>query len=134
MNIFKTFTLKWWEAAIFKLSLLSLGILLGSTWPDIFAPWRGVLLVIFALSTLFLCRGAWEMVKTWLAWGSMSLHRTQWGGMRAYEAEWRGVFLVEKPGDEGRTGNCRNFPRSPSVKKCQKNQLECAVREHNWRQ
>jgi len=60
MNIFKSFTFKWWEAGIFKLSLLSLGILLGSTWPDIFGPWRSVLLAIFVVSTLYVTLAWWR--------------------------------------------------------------------------
>ena len=28
MNIFKDFTLKWWQAGIFKIALLSLGIIM----------------------------------------------------------------------------------------------------------
>ncbi len=39
MNILKDFTLKWWQAGIFKIALLSLGIIIGSTWPELFRGW-----------------------------------------------------------------------------------------------
>jgi hypothetical protein len=32
MNIFKTFTLKWWQAGLFKLGMLALGIAIGTYW------------------------------------------------------------------------------------------------------
>jgi len=51
MNIFKTFTLRWWQAGVLKISLLSLGIIIGATWSDILYPWRMVLLLVFVLST-----------------------------------------------------------------------------------
>lgn len=60
MNIFKSFTLKWWEAGIFKASLISLGIIIGSTWPEIFSPLRAALLVIFAVLTSYICWIWWK--------------------------------------------------------------------------
>ncbi|MGA7494619.1 MAG: hypothetical protein WB930_15985 [Syntrophobacteraceae bacterium] len=50
MNIFKDFTLKWWQAGIFKTVPLSLGIVIGSTWPALFKGWTPFLFVIFLIS------------------------------------------------------------------------------------
>ena len=50
MNIFKTFTLTWWQAGLFKIALVSLGIVLGATWSKIFAPWRAALLAVYAVA------------------------------------------------------------------------------------
>ena len=50
MNIFKDFTFKWWQAAIFKIALLSLGIVIGSTWPEFFKGWAPFLLLLFLIS------------------------------------------------------------------------------------
>jgi len=50
MNIFKDFTLKWWQAGIFKIALLSLGIIIGSTWPELFKGWTSLLFLIFLIS------------------------------------------------------------------------------------
>ena len=60
MRILKSFTLKWWETGLFKLSLLSLGLLLGSTWPDLFSPWRPALCVAFVLSTVYVSWVWWK--------------------------------------------------------------------------
>ena len=59
MNILKNFTFKWWQAAVFKLSLLSLGVLIGSAWPGIFEAWRAELLLAFVASTIYV---------TWVWW------------------------------------------------------------------
>ena len=32
MNLFKTFTMKWWQAGLFKIGLLALGIAVGAYW------------------------------------------------------------------------------------------------------
>ena len=53
MNIFKDFTLKWWQAGIFKLALLSLGITIGSTWPELFRGWTTLLLLVFLVSVAY---------------------------------------------------------------------------------
>jgi hypothetical protein len=60
MNLFKTFTLKWWQAGIFKVMLLSLGIVIAATWPGIFYAWRPELLVIFLLSVCYICWVWWK--------------------------------------------------------------------------
>lgn len=39
MNIFKTFTLKWWQGSLFKISMISAGVAIGSTWPYLFNRW-----------------------------------------------------------------------------------------------
>jgi len=59
MNIFKTFTLKWWQGALFKWSIFALGILIGATWPGLFIAWRAVLLIVFIVPGIYV---------TWLWW------------------------------------------------------------------
>ena len=59
MNIFKSFTLKWWQTGLFKWSILALGIVIGSTWADLFYEWRTVLLLLFLIPGLYI---------TWI-WG-----------------------------------------------------------------
>ena len=59
MNLFKSFTMTWWQVGIFKALLLSLGIVLGSTWPELFSPLRAVFLGIFVAATLYI---------TWIWW------------------------------------------------------------------
>ena len=47
MKVLKSFTLKWWQGGMFKAAMISLGIVIGLTWPDFFAQWRLVLLGLF---------------------------------------------------------------------------------------
>jgi hypothetical protein len=46
MNIFKTFTLKWWQGGIFKLGMWALGIAVGAYWHNIFAGFLAALVAI----------------------------------------------------------------------------------------
>jgi hypothetical protein len=49
MNLLKSGTLTWWQVGILKISLLSLGIAIGSTWPEIFKT-HAYLLVSIAIA------------------------------------------------------------------------------------
>jgi len=60
MGIFKSFTLNWWQAGLFKLSVISLGIIIGSTWANIFKARRPFLLLTSALPGLYLLSVWWK--------------------------------------------------------------------------
>jgi hypothetical protein len=60
MNIFKDFTLKWWQVGIFKAALLSLGIIIGSTWPELFQGWTTLLLLVFLVSVAYVTSIWWR--------------------------------------------------------------------------
>jgi hypothetical protein len=60
MNIFKSFTLKWWQAGLFKWSLVSLGIIVGATWPDVFNPMRIPLLILVFVPGIYLTCVWWK--------------------------------------------------------------------------
>ncbi|MEI6351675.1 MAG: hypothetical protein WCP06_11290 [Verrucomicrobiota bacterium] len=62
MDLFKSFTMTWWQVGIFKTLLLCLGIVLGATWPEIFLAWRSVLLVIFAVATVYISWVWWKQI------------------------------------------------------------------------
>ena len=49
MNLFKTFSLTWWQAGFFKAGLLATGIAIGTYWSVIFAGHLLVLLVVAAI-------------------------------------------------------------------------------------
>ena len=51
MNILKTFTMTWWQGALFKWGVFTLGIAVGCFWPTVFVPYL-VPLIIFAALTL----------------------------------------------------------------------------------
>ena len=69
MNLFSPVTLKWWQVSIFKLSLVSFGVFVGATWPNIFEKWLNALIVIFIVTTLYLLPFWW---KQWTKNGSNS--------------------------------------------------------------
>lgn len=46
MKIFKDYTYSWWQIGLFKLSLLSLGVVIGSYWEEIFSQYITGLLVL----------------------------------------------------------------------------------------
>ncbi len=46
MNLFKTFTLRWWQASLFKISMLAAGIAIGAYWSSFFLSFLGALIVV----------------------------------------------------------------------------------------
>jgi len=59
MRILKSVTLKWWESGLFKICAISFGIVVGAAWPELFNPWRAVLLMLVVFPGLYL---------TWIWW------------------------------------------------------------------
>lgn len=53
-TLFQSFTFTWWQVGLLKLALLSLGVVVGSTWPGIFVGWRDVLVVVFVVPACYL--------------------------------------------------------------------------------
>ncbi len=49
MNIFKSFSLKWWQGGLFKWGVLLLGIAIGAYWPAVFSAYIPALLLIAVL-------------------------------------------------------------------------------------
>ena len=60
MNIFKSITLKWWQGSLFKISILSLGIAIGASWPNIFLNWVIPLTVLFAVLVCYIGYVWWK--------------------------------------------------------------------------
>ncbi len=54
MNPFKSVRLTWWQGSLFKLSMVCLGLAVGSTWPEAFAGWHPVLWVLFVVPGFYL--------------------------------------------------------------------------------
>lgn len=57
---FKTFTLRWWQGSIFKITMLSLGIIIGATWPEALAPWRVAFGAAWILGSAYLTMVWWK--------------------------------------------------------------------------
>lgn len=53
MNIFKPITLKWRQTALFKISLVALGIIIGSAWPSL-AAWDTLLWILVIVPGLYI--------------------------------------------------------------------------------
>jgi hypothetical protein len=49
MDLFKTFTFKWWQAGIFKLGMWAIGIAVGAYFHTFFAGFYPVLIAIAAV-------------------------------------------------------------------------------------
>ena len=47
-------TLKWWQVGILKVTMLALGILVGSYWSELFEGWTVALMSIFIVGSLYL--------------------------------------------------------------------------------
>ena len=60
MNIFKTFKLKWWQAGVFKLGMLALGIAIGTYWRDFFGPYLLILLIVAVVSLAYITYVWWK--------------------------------------------------------------------------
>ena len=53
MNIFKTFTLKWWQAGFFKSGMLALGIAIGAYWHDFLGGYLFILIIVAVVSLAY---------------------------------------------------------------------------------
>ena len=54
MNVFRTYTFAWWQLGLLKLSMLALGLTVGSTWPEVVGVWRALLLALFVVPAGYL--------------------------------------------------------------------------------
>lgn len=53
MNLFKPTTFSWWQLGLLKWTALSFGIVIGATWPEVFAPYAMPLLIVAVLAGLY---------------------------------------------------------------------------------
>ncbi|MFI5338252.1 MAG: hypothetical protein ACHQ7N_00240 [Candidatus Methylomirabilales bacterium] len=53
MKFFRSFTFAWWQLSLLKLSMASLGLAVGSTWPEVFAGWHTLLWVLFVIPAVY---------------------------------------------------------------------------------
>ena len=60
MNIFKTFTLKWWQTGLFKLGMLTLGIAIGAYWHALFGGCLAILTTVAAVSLAYISFLWWK--------------------------------------------------------------------------
>jgi hypothetical protein len=60
MNIFKTFTLTWWQSSLFKFGLIGLGIIVGAYWHDLFAAYFVPIGVVAAICLVYVTYVWWK--------------------------------------------------------------------------
>ena len=60
MNIFKTFTFKWWQAGVFKLGMLALGIAIGTYWRDVSGAYLLILITVAVVSLAYITYVWWR--------------------------------------------------------------------------
>lgn len=53
MDILKNSTFTWWQVGLFKLSVVTFGIAIGTYWQDVFLPYLTALLVVAVVSGLY---------------------------------------------------------------------------------
>lgn len=63
MNIFSSTTFTWWQLGLLKWAVFLIGIAIGASWPEIFAHYAIVLLVIGLLISVYLFY-AWSRQHT----------------------------------------------------------------------
>ncbi len=60
MNIFKTFTMKWWQTGIFKLGMLTLGIAIGTYSHPLFSGCLVILTIAATVSLTYISHLWWK--------------------------------------------------------------------------
>lgn len=54
MNLFKSFTLSWWQTGMLKFSLFAIGLAIGSHWASVVAPYAVPLFIVGFFAGLYL--------------------------------------------------------------------------------
>lgn len=54
MNLFKTYSYTWWQMGVFKLALLSIGVLIGVQWAEFWNNLTTILLLIAVVTTVYI--------------------------------------------------------------------------------
>ena len=60
MNLFKTFTLKWWQGAFFKWGMLTAGIAIGAYWYEFFSRYLVLLIMIAVVALAYVTYVWWK--------------------------------------------------------------------------
>lgn len=63
MNIFQSFTLTWWQGALFKWGVFLLGIAVGAYWSAVFGAYIPVLLVIAVVFLAYVTYAWWRQIS-----------------------------------------------------------------------
>ena len=53
MKIFKNVLMSTWEIGVIKIAVASMAVAIGSTWPNVFAPYAEIFFAIGILASLY---------------------------------------------------------------------------------
>jgi hypothetical protein len=85
MNLFKSFTLTWWQGSLFKLAMISFGIALGASWHEFFIRVTGIFWLLFIILGLYTTY-IWWSSKTLSLIDSCPSAKLTWQGWNTPEA------------------------------------------------
>lgn len=54
MNLFKSTNFAWWQLGLLKWAVLFIGIAIGATWPQVFAQYAKLLLIVGLVISAYL--------------------------------------------------------------------------------
>ena len=54
MKIFKRYTYDWWQIGLFKLALLSFGVVIGAFWHELFSQYLITLIIIGVVLVVYI--------------------------------------------------------------------------------
>jgi len=54
MNLFKNYTFSWKQIGVFKLALLSIGVIIGSIWHEFFSENITIVVIVAFVATLYI--------------------------------------------------------------------------------
>jgi hypothetical protein len=60
MNLFKSFTLKWWQASIFKLAMVAAGVAIGTYFVDFFHNYLPALILVAVVAASYVTYVWWN--------------------------------------------------------------------------
>ena len=60
LNLFKTFTLKWWQGVFFKWGMLALGIAIGAYWQVFFGDYLLALILVAVVCLAYVTTVWWK--------------------------------------------------------------------------
>jgi len=59
MNVFRDYTLKWYDAGILKWTTFAFGLFVGAKWPGVFEGWTTLILVLGMAGVIYLMFKYW---------------------------------------------------------------------------
>lgn len=63
MNFLRDYKYTWWQIGIFKITMLTLGILIGSNWPEVFQGYWAALLAIWVVTLIYINYISFKQIK-----------------------------------------------------------------------